>query len=169
MFLQRFQFPVIAIRQETFTRNDLSGRIHSITFHFDKPNIAEVLIRITWPKSDIDPLNPTGQSRLPPFHACWRLSALVMRTRCWSLQMFHPRRAWIMLVYAILLSLWLTLAHGMRDYQVKELRWVSSVSSRVMAATQRLSAFPRGTRPSANPCLLCHPQTRNRAHVLPWL
>lgn len=36
--------------------------------------------------------------------------------------MFHPRRAWIMLVYAILLSLWLTLAHGMRDYQVKELR-----------------------------------------------
>ncbi|KAJ5109767.1 hypothetical protein N7532_002412 [Penicillium argentinense] len=45
-----------------------------------------------------------------------------MRTRCWSLLMFNPRRAWIMVVWAVLLSLWLTLAQGMRDYQIKELR-----------------------------------------------
>ncbi|KAJ5580160.1 uncharacterized protein N7459_006145 [Penicillium hispanicum] len=45
-----------------------------------------------------------------------------MRTRCWSLQMFNPRHAWMMVVWAILLSLWLTLAQGMRDHQIKELR-----------------------------------------------
>ncbi|KAJ5108713.1 hypothetical protein N7456_005388 [Penicillium angulare] len=45
-----------------------------------------------------------------------------MRTRCWSLQMFNPRRAWIMVLWAILLSLWLSTAHGMRDHQIKELR-----------------------------------------------
>lgn len=36
--------------------------------------------------------------------------------------MFNPRRAWMMVVWAILLSLWLTLAEGMREYQIKELR-----------------------------------------------
>ncbi|KAJ5929734.1 hypothetical protein N7454_006684 [Penicillium verhagenii] len=45
-----------------------------------------------------------------------------MRTRCWSLPMVNPRRAWIMLAWVFLLSLWLTLAEGMRDYQIKELR-----------------------------------------------
>ncbi|KAJ5979954.1 hypothetical protein N7481_007252 [Penicillium waksmanii] len=45
-----------------------------------------------------------------------------MRSRCWSLQMFNPRRAWMMVVWAVLLSLWLTSAQAMRDYQIKELR-----------------------------------------------
>ncbi|KAF7713853.1 Alpha-mannosidase [Penicillium ucsense] len=45
-----------------------------------------------------------------------------MRTRCRNLHMFHPRRAWIMLVYAVLWSLCLTLVHGMRGDQIKELR-----------------------------------------------
>ncbi|KAJ6018127.1 hypothetical protein N7451_001506 [Penicillium sp. IBT 35674x] len=45
-----------------------------------------------------------------------------MRTRCCSLPMFNPHRAWTMLAWAILFSLWLTLAEGMRDYQIKELR-----------------------------------------------
>ena len=37
--------------------------------------------------------------------------------------MFNPRYACTMVVWAILLSLWLTLAHGMRDHQIKELRY----------------------------------------------
>ncbi|KAJ5559352.1 hypothetical protein N7535_009580 [Penicillium sp. DV-2018c] len=36
--------------------------------------------------------------------------------------MFNLRSAWMMVVWAVLLSLWLTVAHGMRDSQVRELR-----------------------------------------------
>lgn len=36
--------------------------------------------------------------------------------------MFYPRVAWKMLVWAVLLSLWLALAQGMTDPQIKELR-----------------------------------------------
>ncbi|KAJ5782152.1 hypothetical protein N7457_003926 [Penicillium paradoxum] len=36
--------------------------------------------------------------------------------------MYNLRAAWMMVVWAFLLSLWLTVAHGMRDSQVKELR-----------------------------------------------
>lgn len=37
--------------------------------------------------------------------------------------MFNTQNAWTMVVWAILLSLWFTLAQGMRDYQIKELRY----------------------------------------------
>lgn len=37
--------------------------------------------------------------------------------------MFNSRNAWMMVVWAILLSLWFTSAQGMRDYQIKELRY----------------------------------------------
>ncbi|KAJ5895545.1 hypothetical protein N7495_007236 [Penicillium taxi] len=45
-----------------------------------------------------------------------------MPTRCWSLHMLYPRHAWMMVVWAILLSLWVTLAQGMRNDQIKDLR-----------------------------------------------
>lgn len=68
--------------------------------------------------------------------------------------MFNPRRAWIMLAWAILFSLWLTLAEGMRDYQIKELRCGT------------LSLPPANPAPMLTPRVL---QTRNGAHVLPWI
>lgn len=37
--------------------------------------------------------------------------------------MFNTQNAWTMVVWAILLSLWFTLTQGMRDYQIKELRY----------------------------------------------
>lgn len=54
-----------------------------------------------------------------------------MRTRCGSLQMFSPHRAWLMVVWAILLSLWMTQVQGMRDHQIKDLRSVQFAGSLV--------------------------------------
>lgn len=56
----------------------------------------------------------------------WQPTAPVMRTRCWSLHLFNPRCAWTMATWPILLCLWFTLAQGMRDYQIKELRYARS-------------------------------------------
>lgn len=50
-----------------------------------------------------------------------RIALPVMRTRCWSSQVLGLRSAWTM-TWILVLSLWLALAHGMRDNKIKELR-----------------------------------------------
>lgn len=63
--------------------------------------------------------------------------------------MFNSHNARMMVVWAILLSLWLPLAQGMRDYQIKELRYNLSAA---MLCDLGADPFPRPADKKLSAC-----------------